>query len=317
MLGQFVVKRYPRDSFLLATKMPYTVRRAEDYTSIFQRSLTECGVEFFDYYLLHCLSASNYELHRRLGGFEFVNRLKREDRAKHIGFSFHDKPELLDRILTEHPEMEFVQLQINYLDWDDPIIQSKQLYEVARRHEKPIFVMEPIKGGSLANLEKFDSDVQADMKTYAELALKFVASLDVQVVLSGMSALEHVLNNRRTFASKVELTEDDRKNYDKLRALAKEKIQIPCTNCKYCQSECPKHVAIPEILGVLNFCEYDGTPHRNFLNGGNRFKLYYDNHILNKGKASDCIQCGACEAQCPQKIPIRKHILAAKSMFEG
>lgn len=314
IVRELVVKRYPRESFLLADKMPWPIKATSEYEKIFAAELKDCGVEYFDYYLLHALSEQYYQMHEKFGGFEFLKKLKAQGLVRRIGFSFHDKPEVLEKILVAHPEIEFVQLQINYLDWEDPFFQSRKLYETAKKFGKQITVMEPIKGGSLANLENFNIADGFDKKTFAEMALRFVASLDVDVILSGMSATEHVINNRKTLENPLPLSDDDKKIYPKIIDAIKEAHQIPCTACRYCEAECPKKIAIPDILSLINLCGHTGE-HDITYRG--RFKIFYRSFTQGRGKAGDCIACGACARRCPQKIQIPEHMREAVKLFEN
>ena len=313
IVRELVVKRYPRESFLLADKMPWPIKASSDYERIFSAELKDCGVEYFDYYLLHALDAKHYQMHERFGGFDFLKKLKAQGLVRRIGFSFHDKPDVLEKILSAHPEIEFVQLQINYLDWEDPFYQSRKLYETAKKFGKQITVMEPIKGGSLANLEKFQID-GFDRTAFARTALRFVASLDVDVILSGMSALEHVVENRKTLADIVTLTEDDLKVYPQIIDVIKAAHLIPCTACRYCEAECPKKIPIPDILSLINLCQHTGENDITFMG---RFKRNYGRWTFQRGKAGDCIACGACARRCPQGIQIPEHMREAVKLFEG
>ena len=314
IVRELVVERYPRDSFLLANKMPWPIHDPKEYEKIFAGELKACGVEYFDYYLLHALSEKYYEMHERHGGFEFLQKLKAKGLVRRIGFSFHDKPEVLEKILAAHPEIEFVQLQINYLDWEDPFFQSRRLYETAKRYGKQITVMEPIKGGSLANLENFNIAGGFDRKTFAAMALRFVASLDVSIILSGMAATEHVINNRQTLENPAPLSDDDLAAYEKIRDTLKAARLIPCTACRYCEAECPKKIAIPDILSLLNLCGHTGEHDTTFLG---RFKIFYRSFTQGRGKAGDCIKCGKCAGRCPQRIPIPEHMTEAAKLFEN
>lgn len=313
IVRELVVKRYPRDSFLLADKMYWPIRDPDEYEKIFVNELKDCGVEYFDYYLLHALSDKYATMHEELGGFEFLKRLKEKGFVRRIGFSFHDKPEVLDKILSRHPEIEFVQLQLNYMDWEDPFVQSRRLYETAKKYGKQITVMEPIKGGSLANLDKLNIEGGIDRATFAEMALRFVASLDVSIILSGMSATEHVIANRKTFATPKPLSEEDLATYQRIRDAFKSARMIPCTACRYCVAECPKKIVIPDILSLLNQCGHTGEHDTTYLG---RFKILYASATQNHGRASDCIACGKCENRCPQGIEIRKYLREARNLFE-
>lgn len=314
IIRELVVKRYPRNSFLLANKMPWPIHSPEEYEKIFISELKACGVEFFDYYLLHALSAKYYAMHERHGGFAFLQKLKAKGLVRRIGFSFHDKPEVLNKILSEHPEVDFVQLQINYLDWEDPFFRSRELYETAKKYNKQVTVMEPIKGGSLANLENFDIEGGFDRQAFAAMALRFVASLDVSIILSGMSATEHVINNRQTLEDPPPISEDDMQVYQHMRDKIHEARLIPCTACRYCEAECPKKIAIPDILSLLNQCGHTGENDTTYIG---RFKIFYRSFTQNRGKASECIKCGRCANRCPQQIPIPKHMTEASKLFEN
>lgn len=318
IVRELVVKRYPREKFLLADKMPWPIKAPSEYERIFAAELKDCGVEYFDYYLLHAVDAKHYEMHEKMGGFEFLKKLKAQGLVGRIGFSFHDKPEVLEKILAAHPEMEFVQLQINYLDWEDPFYQSRKLYETAKKFGKQITVMEPIKGGALANVDnlKISSDLdKASLKNFfAAAALKFVASLDVDIILSGMSELKHVVANRKNLENPSPLSESDLKKYKAILAAFKQSYMIPCTACRYCEAECPKNIPIPDILSLINLCGHTGENDKTFMG---RFKRNYGRWTFQRGKASDCIACGKCANRCPQKINIPEHMKEAKKLFEG
>ena len=300
-VGEALSKRHPRESFLLADKMPtFFVRDPADYPRTFEEQLERCKVSYFDYYLLHSLGAKNYEKTLRCDGFSFVGRLKEEGRVRRAGFSFHDKAELLDRILTEHPEMEFVQLQINYADWENESIEARKCYEVALRHHKPVVVMEPVKGGSLAQVpERAEALFKARRpeKSVASWALRYAASLDgAFMVLSGMSSMEQLTDNIATMRSFEPLALDERAIVEEVARIIEESIAVPCTACGYCVDACPQRIPIPRYFALYN--------------NQNRFRLvpshttYYNNLALDHGRASDCIACGRCESSCPQHIPI-------------
>ncbi|MBO5178259.1 MAG: aldo/keto reductase [Lachnospiraceae bacterium] len=314
LVREFVVKRYPRDSYLLADKMPLNIKEFADYGKYFNASQTVCGVSYFDFYLLHAITRDVYERHERLGGFRYMQDLKEQGVVRYIGFSFHDKPELLDEILTKHPEMDFVQLQINYLDWESPVICSKKCYEIARKHSKPIFVMEPIKGGSLANkTDSLQEDEKLGASDLAELALKFVASLPgITVILSGMSEVGHVIDNRKTLLKVGELNERERQLIQNLREKITKVNKIQCTACGYCMEDCPQRIPIPSILALLNACGKNGETLQVYPYQ----KRIYSGYVFNKGTAGSCIKCGKCENRCPQKLPIREYLAQAASLFE-
>lgn len=298
-LKKALVERYPRESFVLADKMPTViVKSADDYERFFANQLERTGAGYFDYYLMHNMCNERYDKTTQFGGFEFAMQKKKEGKIKKFGFSFHDDAETLERILKDHPYVDFVQLQINYLDWDNEVIQSRKCYEVATRYNKPVVVMEPIKGGMLANLpekvtalfKEFDPDASP-----ASYALRFVASLDnVMMVLSGMSSVEQMSENICTMSDPKPLTTEERELLKKVTESINESIAIPCTACGYCREVCPKNIAIPALFGLYN----------NYKTTGNFSSMYYNRAVYEKGKASDCIGCHLCEKNCPQHIKI-------------
>ena len=311
---QCVVERYPRESFLLADKMPvYLVKSTEDYGRIFAEQQRRCGVEYFDVYLLHNLGRDRYPNVQRFGGFAFLQRLKERGLARNIGFSFHDDAETLDRILTEHPEVDLVQLQINYLDWNGAVAQSGRCYEVAKRHGKDVIVMEPVKGGQLADLPaaamaRFRDFYGEAAPSPASLAIRFAASLEqVKVVLSGMSSLSQVEDNSGFMQDFTPLSPGERELAGRIEAELKSAIRVPCTSCRYCMEVCPKNIAIPNYFGLLNLHAVTGK----------KTNMYYNRYSLHHGKASECLKCGLCEKKCPQHIPIRKMLEDFAALYEG
>ncbi len=305
MLKEAVVDRHPRESFLVATKLPtMMLEKEEDIPRIFNEQLERTGAGYFDYYLLHCLNGHNYEVSERLGAFEFVQQKKREGLVKRVGFSFHDNAEMLDKILTEHPEMEFVQLQINYLDWEDNGVQSRKCYEVARKHGKDIIVMEPVKGGTLANVppkaEKLLKEASSDMST-ASWAVRFAASCEgVIMVLSGMSNMQQLSDNTGYMVDFVPLTESEKQLCFKVADIINNAVSVPCTACRYCVEGCPMNIAIPEYFAHFNNDDRSG----------------YTEVSAKYGKASECIECGQCESHCPQHIEIIKQLKEVAKAFE-
>ncbi|MBR2545651.1 MAG: aldo/keto reductase [Erysipelotrichaceae bacterium] len=313
-----VAERYPRESYLLADKMPIVqVRSAQDYPRFFNEQLEKCGVEYFDCYLLHNVGRDRYDDIQNFGGFEFISEKKAQGFVRKIGFSFHDDPETLDMILTDHPEVDFVQLQINYLDWDGAVAQSGKCYEVARKHGKPVTVMEPVKGGTLARLpeeamklfEDFYSKSSPDgrIPSPASLAVRYVASLsNVAVVLSGMSSLEQLDDNTSYMQEFEPLSEDEQQLVKDITAVIKRSIKVPCTSCRYCMEVCPMNINIPEYFGLLNL--YAVT--------GQKTGMYYNRYSMNHGKASECLHCGLCEGNCPQHIEIRDFLEEFAELYE-
>ncbi len=310
-----VVKRYPRESFTVTDKLPmFSIKKAEEMQPIFDEQLARCGVEYFDYYWLHALGKATYELSEQIGAFDFIAQKKAEGKVKHIGFSFHDSAEVLDQILTNHPEMEFVQLQINYLDLDDPGVQAKKCYETAVRHGKPVIVMEPVKGGALANVPEEVEDMmkaaEPDMSP-ASWAVRFAATYEnVMMVLSGMSNMSQMEDNLSYMKDFKPLSDKENEMILKCADIIKNSIAIKCTACRYCTDGCPKTIAIPDYFKIYNDLKRYGRSQKE------KAIVDYKSFSAEHGKASDCIKCGKCEKHCPQHLPIREMLSAAAKELE-
>lgn len=313
---ELLVERHPRDSFTLASKMPMSLIKEEGQVDpIFKEQMEKCGVDFFDYYLLHNLGTVNYEKAVKFHVFEYLAKKREEGYIKHLGFSFHDRASVLDKILTEHPEVEFVQLQINYLDWEDRNIQSRLCYETARKHGKEVIVMEPVKGGTLAKLPEKAEKMFKEYNSEASCpsyAIRFAAEKEgVMMVLSGMSSMEQLLDNTSYMADFKPLTEKEEEMVAQAVKYIRESIAVPCTACGYCTAGCPQNIPIPKYFELYNLELV------SLNNGFSTQGEYYDNlWESGYGKASSCVACGQCEEQCPQHIGIIKALRRVKGAFE-
>lgn len=314
-IREALVERYPRDSYTIATKLHGDFfNTKEDRDRIFNEQLRRIGVEYFDYYLMHDVGEGFYQKYMELDCFNWLLEKKAQGLVRHAGFSFHDGANMLDKVLTEHPEMDFVQLQINYLDWDSEGIQSRKCYEVARKHGKPVFVMEPVKGGTLA---KLPDEVEAPMKamhpdwSIPSWAIRFAASLPgVEMVLSGMSDMPQLLDNTSYMQNFEPLTAAEQDMVKKAVDQINSTIAIPCTGCSYCTGGCPMNIAIPRYFSLYN-TEMQEPPEKDWTTQGE----YYDRLTATFGKAGDCIGCGQCEHVCPQHLPIMEHLKQVKEHF--
>lgn len=320
IVRECLVQRHKRDEYTLTTKLPTMFLKEEgDQERIFAEQLAKCGVDYFDYYMIHNLGVSHYEVAKKFDSFGFVRKLKQEGKVRQIGFSYHDKADLLDTILTENPGMDFVQLQINYIDWNNEGIQSGKCYEVAKKHGVKIIVMEPVKGGGLAKLPEEAEKMYKDYNpssSIASWAVRFGASLDnVIMVLSGMSNIEQLEDNTNYMADFKPLNDDEKAIISKAVEIIKQTNDIPCTACEYCTKVCPQNIAIAKYFHLQNdkkkyFKPTASNPQWSIQDA------YYSNLSKSFGKASDCTKCKACENECPQHIKIAEELEKVVTTFE-
>ena len=309
-----IVKRYPRDSFYLATKLPcWSIKTADDRDRIFEEQCSRAGVDHFDFYLLHAVEeGGNIDTYEKFDCFGWGKRKKEEGRIRHFGFSFHGTPALLEKLLDEHPEIEFVQIQLNYIDWDNPIVSAGKLHKILHERNIPIIIMEPVKGGTLA------APVPEVMKLYEEArpgasaaswAMRFVGSLPgVMTILSGMSNEEQMTDNISTFKSFETLTDKERDIIEEAKRIILGTPTIGCTACRYCCDGCPKGIAIPDIFRLVNTLRMYKDKWRT--------QVFYDNHVASSSRASECIGCGQCESVCPQHLSVIGLLKEASELFD-
>lgn len=304
--------RYERSRFVLTNKLTISFfKKEEEIRPFFEQQLKDCGVEYFDYYLMHAQGADNFRFFKSCKAYETAFALKEEGKVKHVGISFHDKADILEQILTEYPQIEVVQIQFNYVDYDDPAVESRKCYEICRKYGKPVIVMEPVKGGNLVNLPQSAKNIFEELgkKNPASYAIRFAAGFEgIEMVLSGMSSYEQMTDNIRYMKEFQPLNDCEMEAVRKVQEIFKSMNLIPCTACRYCEAECPKKIAIPDLFAVMNT--------KQIYHDWNADYYYSNVHTAQGRKASDCIKCGKCEKACPQHLEIRRLLEDVAGEFE-
>ena len=303
-----LTSRHPRESYVLTNKLSSLYfEKEEDIRPLFESQLEACGVEYFDFYLMHAQNKTRHKKYRECRAYEIAEELKAEGKIRHIGISFHDTAEVLEQILTGCPQIEVVQLQLNYVDFDDVSVQSRKCYEVCRRHGKPVIVMEPVKGGSLVKLPDAAQKVFDGLNggSNASYAIRFAAGFEgVMMVLSGMSDMAQLTDNISYMKDFRPLSPQEQEAVDQVCAIFRSMELIPCTACRYCTEVCPTGIAIPDLFACMN-------GKKMFNAGGGYYHVY-----TRTAKASDCVKCGQCETICPQNLPIRRLLEDVAAEFE-
>lgn len=311
-LHKCLTSRYPREAYVLTDKLStHHFTKQEEIRPLFESQLAACGVDYFDFYLMHAQDATIYAKYKKLHAYETALEFKKEGKIKHFGISFHDKANVLNQILTEYPQIEVVQIQFNYVDYEDASVESRKCYEVCRKHGKSVIVMEPVKGGSLANLPNDAQKIFEDLHggSPASYAIRFAASFEgIMMVLSGMSNMDMITENIGFMKDFIPLNDEEKKAIKNVCKIFHSQNLISCTACRYCTEQCPKNIAIPDLFACMN-------AKKQFQNWNTDY--YYNNiHTKNGGKASDCIKCGKCEQICPQHLPIRELLKDVAKEFE-
>ena len=311
-LKECLTSRYPREAYSLTDKLTDSYFKTEaDIRPFFESQLEACGVDYFDFYLMHAQNADNFKKFKACRAYETAFALKAEGRIRHVGLSVHDRAEVLDQILTEYPQVEVVQIQFNYLDYDDIAVQSRKCYEVCRKHGKPVLVMEPVKGGSLVNLPEEAKKVLDDLHggSPASYAIRFAAGFPgMMMVLSGMSDLEQMKDNLSYMRDFKPLNETELAAVNKVQEIFHKMNMIPCTACRYCVEGCPKQISIPDLFAIMNI--------KQLHHDWNADYYYEEVHTAPGRRASDCLKCGKCEKICPQHLPIRKLLEEVAKEFD-
>ncbi len=299
-----LARRHPRESFLLTDKLSDSLwTKGADIRPLLDRQLQNCGVEYFDFYLMHAMNAERHQRYLAEGAYDIVQQLKAEGKIRHMGISFHDSAAVLDKILTDRPEIEVVQLQFNYADYDDPKVQSRLCYEVCVKHGKPVLVMEPVKGGSLANLPA-EAAALLPNGSPASYAVRFAAGFDnIVMVLSGMSDLAQMEDNLSYMEDFKPLTEEELALLEKVKPIYQSHTRIPCTACRYCEENCPAGVPISTIFAQVNgLHKQEGTPKADYA--------------ALKTRADACVGCDSCTVACPQHLQVRQLVAKADGILK-
>lgn len=317
-LRECLTSRYPRDSYILTNKLStHFFEKEEQIRPLFESQLTACGVDYFDFYLMHAQSADIFAKFKRCRAYETALEFLAEGKIRHFGISFHDKASVLEEILTEYPQIEVVQIQFNYLDYDDPSVESWKCYEVCRKFHKPVIVMEPCKGGNLVNLpgdagavfDELQKESGREKSGYASYAIRFAAGFEgIMMVLSGMSNMEQMEDNISYMKDFRPLAETELAAVHKVCEIIRSHNMIPCTACRYCTDGCPQKISIPDLFACLNA--------KKVFHNWNTDYYYNSVHTVKNGKASDCIRCGKCEQVCPQHLHIRELLEDVAAEFE-
>ena len=310
-LRECLTSRHPREAYTITNKLtePYFKTEA-DIRPFFEKQLEWCGVEYFDYYLMHAQDAGNYPKFKRCRAYETALELKKEGKIKHFGISFHDNAQTLEQILKDYPQIEVVQLQFNYVDYEDSAVQARKCYELCRAYDKSVFVMEPVKGGSLVNLPAQAQKIldALDGGSNASYAIRFAAGFEgIEMVLSGMSNMEQMEDNVSYMKHFVPLNAQEHAALEEVCRVFKSLNMIACTACRYCTAGCPQHISIPDVFACYNQKTAFGSWNQNY---------YYEIYTKSGGKAGACIGCGKCEKQCPQHLPIRELLTKVAAEFE-